>query len=177
MIIFNILAYILQIYTLILIIRALLTWFPQVDRNNPIVKFIFQITEPVLEPVRRVVPLYNGIDFSTSEAFGHVGWGFVALFGDMAPVVGKVVAPVGFSVVRVHPGNGEIQDFARNDRDVPGPASKVGKQGLERPISVRFDPSGSALYVVDFGVLRMTDEGPEPVPETGRLWRIRKVSP
>lgn len=65
MIIFSILASILQIYLLVLIIRALLTWFPQVDRYNPIVKFIFQITEPVLEPVRRVLPPYNGIDFST----------------------------------------------------------------------------------------------------------------
>lgn len=59
-----IIAYVLQIYSLILIIRAALTWFPQVDRNNPIVRVIFQITEPVLEPVRRVLPPYNGIDFS-----------------------------------------------------------------------------------------------------------------
>ena len=59
-----IIALALQIYSLILIIRAALTWFPQIDRNNQIVQIIFQITEPVLEPVRRVLPTFNGIDFS-----------------------------------------------------------------------------------------------------------------
>jgi YggT family protein len=59
-----IIALVLQIYSLILIIRAALTWFPQVDRNNQIVQFIFKITEPVLEPVRRVLPTFNGVDFS-----------------------------------------------------------------------------------------------------------------
>jgi YggT family protein len=57
-------AYALQIYSLILIARAVLTWFPQVDRKNQIVQFIFKATEPVLEPVRRVLPTFNGIDFS-----------------------------------------------------------------------------------------------------------------
>jgi YggT family protein len=65
MIIISIIASILNLFSLILIIRSVLTWFPQVDHSNPIVKFIFQITEPVLEPVRRVLPPYNGIDFSS----------------------------------------------------------------------------------------------------------------
>ena len=65
MIIISIIASILNVFSLILIIRAILTWFPQVDRSNPIVKLIFQITEPVLEPVRRVLPPYNGFDFSS----------------------------------------------------------------------------------------------------------------
>ena len=38
----------------------------------------------------------NGFDFSRNPAFGHVGQAFVALFGDQAPVVGKVLQPVGF---------------------------------------------------------------------------------
>jgi hypothetical protein len=45
-------------------------------------------------------------------------------------------------------------------------------RGLERPIAVRFDPSGSSLYVVDFGVLRMDHEGSHPVRNTGVVWRI-----
>jgi YggT family protein len=65
MIIISIIASILNLFSLILIIRSVLTWFPQVDHSNPIVKFIFQITEPILEPVRRVLPPYNGIDFSS----------------------------------------------------------------------------------------------------------------
>jgi glucose/arabinose dehydrogenase len=116
----------------------------------------------------------DGIDFSHGEAFGYPGWAFVALFGDMAPTAGKVLAPVGFEIVRVDPKTGDIAEFARNRGDKPGPASQKQQRGLERPVAVRFDPSGNALYVVDFGVIRMTDKGAEPQRETGRIWKIVK---
>jgi glucose/arabinose dehydrogenase len=116
----------------------------------------------------------NGFDFSRSDAFGYKGSAFVALFGDMAPTTGKVIAPVGFKIVRADPRTGEIEDFARNHGDDPGPASKLNTRGLERPVAARFDADGGALYVVDFGVIRMTDKGAEPQPQTGRLWRITK---
>jgi len=116
----------------------------------------------------------NGFDFSRSEAFGYTGQAFVAQLGDMAPTVGKVIAPVGFKIVRADPRTGDIEDFARNRGDAPGPASKLGTRGLERPVAARFDPGGRSLYVVDFGVIRMTKKGAEPQPETGRLWRITK---
>jgi glucose/arabinose dehydrogenase len=116
----------------------------------------------------------DGFDFSRSEGFGHVGEAFIALFGDMAPAVGKVIAPVGFSVVRVNVRTGHVEDFARNRGDASGPASKRNLRGLERPIAARFDPSGDSLYVVDFGVLRMTDQGPEPLAGSGALWRITR---
>lgn len=115
----------------------------------------------------------NGFDFSRSEAFGHVGEAFVAQFGDMAPKVGKVLGPVGFKVVRVDPRTGRVEDFAVNRRD-KGPASKVGGGGLERPVAARFDPAGEALYVVDFGVMTVGPQGPQPRPETGVLWRISR---
>jgi glucose/arabinose dehydrogenase len=113
----------------------------------------------------------NGFDFSRSDAFGHVGEAFVTEFGDMAPKVGKVLAPVGFKVVRVDVESGRVEDFAVNRRD-QGPASQVGGGGLERPVAARFDPSGAALYVVDFGVLTVGPQGPQPRPGTGVLWRI-----
>ncbi|HLU66246.1 MAG TPA: PQQ-dependent sugar dehydrogenase, partial [Kofleriaceae bacterium] len=116
----------------------------------------------------------GGLDFSRDAAFGRTGDAFVALFGDMAPETGKVMSPVGFKVVRVNPETGVIEDFARNGGDKNGPASLVGGGGLERPIAARFDRSGRELYVVDFGVLRMTDAGPVPQPETGVLWRITR---
>ena len=114
----------------------------------------------------------NGFDFASGNAFGHTGDAFVALFGDMTPNTGKVMAPVGFMVVRVDIGTGAIEDFARNRGDEKGPASDRGDGGLERPIAVRFDPTGGALYLVDFGVMRMTSRGPDSQPETGVLWRI-----
>jgi glucose/arabinose dehydrogenase len=116
----------------------------------------------------------DGLDFSHGETFGYPGWAFIALFGDMAPTAGKVLAPVGFEIVRVDPRTGDIAEFARNRGDKPGPASLKHQRGLERPIAVRFDPSGSALYVVDFGVIRMTDAGPQPERESGRIWKIVK---
>ncbi|MEN6439243.1 MAG: YggT family protein [Syntrophobacter sp.] len=62
------LAYILDkviyAYMVIIIIRALLSWVNP-DPYNPIVRFLYSVTEPVLYRVRRVIPAYaGGIDFS-----------------------------------------------------------------------------------------------------------------
>jgi YggT family protein len=64
MIVISVLVALLRVYSIILFIRVLLTWFPNIDYNNPFVKFLHQVTEPVLEPVRRVLPPYRGWDFS-----------------------------------------------------------------------------------------------------------------
>jgi len=117
----------------------------------------------------------NGFDFSTSNKFGFVGEAFVAQFGDMAPTVGDVVTPVGFKIVRVDVTTGVIRDFAVNKGRKNGPASWLGTGGLERPLSVQFDPSGETMYVVDFGILKMTKEGPQPQAKTGVIWKIRKL--
>lgn len=113
----------------------------------------------------------NGIDFSREGKFGYEGDAFVAQFGDMSPTVGKVLSPVGFKIVRVDVKNGTIDNFAVN-RAGPGPASKLKRGGLERPNAVKFSPDGSALYVVDFGVVTMSKNGPTPREGTGVLWRI-----
>jgi glucose/arabinose dehydrogenase len=119
----------------------------------------------------------NGLDVSRSEAFGFVGQLFVAQFGDQAPAVGKVWAPVGFKVIAVDPRSGEISDFAMNQGKDSGPASRLGRPGLERPVAVRFSPDGRALYVVDFGVLRMDESGKSHAqPATGTLWKITRSS-
>ena len=116
----------------------------------------------------------NGLDFSASEAFGHAGDAFVAQFGDMAPGVGKVLAPVGYRVVRVDTSTGVVTPFAANKGETNGPASKIGGGGLERPVAAQFSPDGEALYVVDFGVMTTGEGGIEPRPHTGVLWRITR---
>lgn len=113
----------------------------------------------------------TGFDFATNPAFGHVGEAFVAQFGDMAPKVGKVLSPVGFKVVRVDPESGVVHDFATNRKEA-GPASAQEGGGLERPIAVRFNPAADALYVVDYGVLAMSERGPSVRKGSGVLWRI-----
>jgi glucose/arabinose dehydrogenase len=114
----------------------------------------------------------TGFDFSRNPAFGHVGEAFIAQFGDMAGGVGRVMHPVGFKVIRVDVANGISEDFAVNYGADNGPATKVGTCGLERPVAVRFDPSGRWLYVVDFGTLTTTGGKPTPHPGTGVVWRI-----
>ncbi len=51
-------------YMWIIIIRALLSWVNP-DPYNPIVRFLYQVTEPVLRPIRRRLPTWQmGVDFS-----------------------------------------------------------------------------------------------------------------
>jgi glucose/arabinose dehydrogenase len=117
----------------------------------------------------------DGFDFSRNESFGHVGEAFVALFGDQSPGTGKLLGPVGFKVVRVDVTNGTIEDFAVNRGRENGPASKLDRGGLERPVAARFTPDGQALYVVDFGVLTQDGATAQPRRETGVLWRITRT--
>ncbi|MBE2239612.1 MAG: YggT family protein [Caldilineaceae bacterium] len=67
---FEILATLLQIYSYVLLARALMSWIPNLDPYNPIVQFLYQLTEPVLEPVRRLIPPLGGtIDISIIVVF------------------------------------------------------------------------------------------------------------
>ncbi len=59
----QVLVAILDLYTFILIARALFSWFNP-DPRNKIIQFLYQITEPVLVPVRRVIPPIGGLDLS-----------------------------------------------------------------------------------------------------------------
>jgi len=55
---------VLNIYMWVIIIRALVSWVSP-DPYNPIVQILTRMTEPVLRPLRRLVPPYKlGIDFS-----------------------------------------------------------------------------------------------------------------
>ncbi|MEM9953832.1 MAG: YggT family protein [Chloroflexota bacterium] len=69
MIVIVYLVYALQIYSFILLARVLMTWIPNLDYNNPIVKFLIQATEPVLQPVRNMLPQNSGLDFSPIVVF------------------------------------------------------------------------------------------------------------
>jgi YggT family protein len=53
----------LDVYFWIIIVRALLSWVNP-DRYNPIVRFLYQVTEPVLRPIRRRLSMQMGLDLS-----------------------------------------------------------------------------------------------------------------
>jgi YggT family protein len=59
----------LQIYSFVLLARIVLSWIPNVDRSNQIVQLLYQLTEPVLEPVRRTIPPLGMIDLSPIIVF------------------------------------------------------------------------------------------------------------
>ncbi len=60
----QILHIVLNLYMWVIIARALLSWVNP-DPYNPIVRFLYNITEPVLYAIRRRVPMFfGGIDFS-----------------------------------------------------------------------------------------------------------------
>jgi YggT family protein len=68
-VVFQLLYNILQVYSFILLARVLLGWLPNLDRNNPIVQFLYDITEPVLKPIRDMLPATGMMDFSPLIAF------------------------------------------------------------------------------------------------------------
>ncbi len=62
----NILRALVTVYIVILVARALLSWFP-IPREGPmatIYRLLIDLTEPVLAPMRRIIPPAGGLDFS-----------------------------------------------------------------------------------------------------------------
>ena len=67
----NFISYLLQLYVYVLIASAVLSWliaFNVVNTRSPFVNMVgtllYQLTEPVLRPVRRVLPAMSGLDLS-----------------------------------------------------------------------------------------------------------------
>ncbi len=54
----------IQVYSLIVLVRAIFSWLPVRHRQNEFYAFLYRITEPVLRPVRQVLPSIGGIDLS-----------------------------------------------------------------------------------------------------------------
>lgn len=53
----------LTVYMWIVIARAVLSWVNP-DPYNPIVQFLYSVTEPALQRIRRFLPNMGGVDFS-----------------------------------------------------------------------------------------------------------------
>ena len=52
----------LRIYTILIIIRAVVSWVPM-NPNSPVIQLLLSVTEPVLKPIRRYT-LFGGVDLS-----------------------------------------------------------------------------------------------------------------
>lgn len=60
---------IFNVYQYILLARVLMTWLPNLDRTHPVVAFLYGATEPILGPIRRLLPAGTMLDFSPIIAF------------------------------------------------------------------------------------------------------------
>ena len=58
-----ILSTILSILTCAIIIRALLSWIRS-NPNNPLVRLLNQVTDPIMKPFERLVPSLGGLDIT-----------------------------------------------------------------------------------------------------------------
>jgi YggT family protein len=53
-----------RLYELILVVRVILSWI-QFQSRHPLVMFVHSVTEPLLAPIRKLLPTDKiGIDFS-----------------------------------------------------------------------------------------------------------------
>ena len=60
----QVLGFVIDALWWLIVIRALLSWVNP-DPYNPIVQFIERTTEPILQPLRQLIPIYKiGIDIS-----------------------------------------------------------------------------------------------------------------
>lgn len=59
----EVISFLLLLFYLLIIARVLMSWV-QVDPYHPVAQFIFQATEPILKPIRDMLPPAAGIDFS-----------------------------------------------------------------------------------------------------------------
>ncbi len=55
---------VLSLYTLLFILRIVLTWYPQIELNKFPYALVAWPTEPLLIPVRKLVPPIGGVDIS-----------------------------------------------------------------------------------------------------------------
>jgi YggT family protein len=65
----QVLAQTLSIYLLVLLVRVLLSWFPNLDWSNPVLSSVSAITDPYLNVFRGLIPPIGGLDLSAIVAF------------------------------------------------------------------------------------------------------------
>jgi YggT family protein len=59
----GVLIFALQVFLVVILIRVVFSWVSPVP-TNPVSRLAWQVTEPVLGPIRRRLPLMSGIDLS-----------------------------------------------------------------------------------------------------------------
>jgi YggT family protein len=59
----NFLGQLIDLYTIIVFVAVIISWF-QLPPYNPVVRITRMLTEPLLAPIRKLIPPVGGLDFS-----------------------------------------------------------------------------------------------------------------
>lgn len=54
---------IIELYTIVVFVSVVVSWM-RLPMSNPIAQLTYTLTEPVLAPIRKLVPPVGGLDFS-----------------------------------------------------------------------------------------------------------------
>lgn len=81
---YQVVSWLLRLLSFAIIGRALISWFAP-GSDNPLVRLLIEVTEPILAPLRRVIPLIGMIDITPIVALFLLqllqGWLAQALVG------------------------------------------------------------------------------------------------
>jgi YggT family protein len=75
----------IELLTWSVIARSLLSWFP-IDQNSPLYQLLVRVTEPIIEPLRKLMPSTGMIDLSPMAA--------IIVLIVMGQLVGSVARPL-----------------------------------------------------------------------------------
>ena len=56
-------ATLVDLYSLVVLAAVVMSWI-RVDWRHPLARIVYSLTEPVLAPIRRLLPVMGGLDFS-----------------------------------------------------------------------------------------------------------------
>lgn len=73
-----------QLLTLAILVRAILSWFPGSRGLAPVTGLLDTVTEPLLGPIRRRLPMVGGFDLSPLLALLLIALGASLLLGVLA---------------------------------------------------------------------------------------------
>lgn len=57
----------IQMLTWAIVARSLITWFP-IDQGSPLYQLLFRVTEPIISPIRSILPSTGMMDLSPMAA-------------------------------------------------------------------------------------------------------------
>jgi YggT family protein len=63
MVIYYFIIVLARVLNVAILARVILSWIP-ISRDNRLVLLVMEITEPILSPIRRVIPSLGGLDLS-----------------------------------------------------------------------------------------------------------------